>query len=743
MLLQRLSIQRKITLLASLCLASIVGLLVGLSLLRMVHSADMVKASSAKMLTEAAQARIESQGEVQALSIRSQFMDAYQYGNALAKELLTLRELSSTYFGDTDSIRGHISDHLRDALESNPDLLGLSLVFEPDALDAKDALFVGQSDRGSNERGRFALYWSKSLDGNLMSMILPERDMANAQIGLSGEPANFWWLCPRSTRKVCVIEPGFYDVKGTRMLMTSVVFPLIVEDKVIGILSVDISLERLQVLSQTAGRSLYEGQTNVGILTPAGLLAGYSADANKLGQPYAQVDPEQGAELVELLADNSPLHALRDKERLKILVSFQVVPGGKDWGVILEVPEVVLTGPAETLKQELDQSTASGALVELCFGFLAAVLGIFLIWMMARSVTKPVLSIASMLKNIASGEGDLTPRLQYAKQDELGELVGWFNGFLDKLQPTIVEVKRTAGAARDVADQSSDIAIETSLEMEQQYRQIDQVATASNQLTATAQDVAHSAAYAAKAAREADEATRDGLAVIDKTTNSITTLSTLMTSALAQVKSLAENSEKIGLVMEVIRAVAEQTNLLALNASIEAARAGKSGRGFSVVADEVRTLARRTQESVEEIRLVIEALQAGAVQMVKSMNASHRQAQDGAEKVGQAVQALQRIGVAVTVISDRNLQIASAADEQSAVAENVNGNIAAIRNVTESLATRAEEAARISQVLHGLVNQQQALLSQFKVSVTNQWMQGQDAEISLDSQSTKQTGESK
>ncbi|AXN24082.1 TPA: methyl-accepting chemotaxis protein [Pseudomonas aeruginosa] len=713
MFLRRLSIQWKITLLAGLCLLGVVALLVGLSVYRMQHSSVLVKSASTQMLDESARLRLEARGELQALRIQRYFMDAFQYGKGFSRQILFLRDQAQKRFLDAYDLREDLTRQVRTALAANPEVLGLYVVFEPNALDGKDELFVDQPALGSNDKGRFSLYWAQATPGQLESESMIESELADTSSGPSGAAYNAWYTCPKESGQPCVLDPYFDKVGERQLLMTSIAFPLELDGKVIGVMGLDINLSNLQALSEQGNRELYDGVGQVGILSPAGLFAGNSRDAGLLGKNLAKADPQHAGELLQLLAAGKS-RLFNENDDLKVLQPLQPIPGAKPWGVLLEVPKSALLGPALALERQLDDMRREGTWVELGLGLGAAVLGLLVLWLSARGVTRPILGVAHMLRDIASGEGDLTQRLPHTGRDELGELAGWFNRFLDKLQPIIRDVKVSVRDARSTADQSAAISSQTSAGMQQQFREIDQVATASHEMTATAQDVARSAAQAADAARGADQATRDGLALIDRTTQSIDSLAANLTRAMGQVEQLASSSEEIGSVLEVIRAIAEQTNLLALNAAIEAARAGDAGRGFAVVADEVRNLARRTQDSVEQIRGVIEGLQQGTRDVVDAMHGSHRQAQGSVEQVDEAVAALQRIGEAVTVINDMNLQIASAAEEQSSVAEEINRNVAAIRDVTESLSSQAEESAQVSQSLNRLANHQQGLMEQFK-----------------------------
>ncbi|GIZ12006.1 chemotaxis transducer [Pseudomonas sp. NCCP-436] len=714
MLFSHLSIQLKITLLAGLCLLAIVTLLVGASQYQSSHSAHLVREASSSMLEEGAKQRLQARSELQAIRIQRYFMDVYQYGLGFSRQILFLREQAEKRFLDAFDLREDLTRQVRSSLEANPSLLGLYLVFQTNALDGKDELFVDQPELGSNESGRFSLYWAQSKAGVLVSESMSEELLGDTSLGANGIPYNSWYTCPLETRRACVIEPYYDTVDEERILMTSIAFPLELDGKIIGVMGIDISLASLQQLSAEANAELYDGRGHISIFSSQALLAGHSRDASLLSQPVEKAYGEQAGELRELIQKGSKAQLMHN-EMLRELSPFQPIPDARPWTVLMEVPQSALLERATELGIQLDQRRASDSLTALLLGLVAVIIGLLLMWLTARGVTRPILGVAAMLKDIASGEGDLTRRLQYARQDELGELAGWFNRFLDKLQPIIADVKSSVIDARSTADQAAAIASQTSAGMQQQYREVDQVATAFQEMSATAQDVAHNAAQAAEAARHADQASREGQQVIGRTTSTIELLANEMNVAMQEVEGLASSSEQIGSVLEVIRAIAEQTNLLALNAAIEAARAGEAGRGFAVVADEVRNLAKRTQDSVEEIRQVIEGLQSGTREVVSTMHSSHRQAQGSVEQVQEAVASLQRISQAVSLITDMNLQIASAAEEQSSVAEEINRNVASIRDVTESISRQAEESAQVSQNLNRLANHQQGLMDQFRV----------------------------
>ncbi len=387
----------------------------------------------------------------------------------------------------------------------------------------------------------------------------------------------------------------------------------------------------------------------------------------------------------------------------------------RQWGIYIELPRTVVLASALQLHDELETQSQRSVATQLLIGGAISALALLCIWLMARRIVAPIRTVVARLKDIASGEGDLTQRIDLRRDDEIGELAKWFNNFLDKLQSTISQVIDTVAGTRASASLAAQGAARTSAGMQAQYQEVDLVATAFEELSATALQVAGNASSAVSAANQADMAAQEGKSVVADTQQAMSRLMAVISDAKPVVERLAANSDNINDILVVIQGIAEQTNLLALNAAIEAARAGEQGRGFAVVADEVRNLAGRTQNAIIEIQTLITELQSGTEAVVKAIMTGHSQADVTLGKVELSVSVLEQIIHAVGTIHQMNEQIARAAQEQSGVADEINRNVSNIRDVSHTIRAEAASSADNGRELSQLADKQQQLVGQFRV----------------------------
>ncbi|GLQ73204.1 methyl-accepting chemotaxis protein [Vibrio penaeicida] len=331
------------------------------------------------------------------------------------------------------------------------------------------------------------------------------------------------------------------------------------------------------------------------------------------------------------------------------------------------------------------------------------------------SITKPCIDTEEALNDIAEGDGDLTKDLPSNGKDELSHIAAAFNLFTNKIRSIVTDMIPVSEGITSAATQLNQVASDASMKAGEQHQSVDTVASAMNELHASNQEVATSASSAADAAQQAAQLGEQGVSVIDSATSHMSSLSDLLTETEKSTLQLAQDSETVSTVLDVIRGIAEQTNLLALNAAIEAARAGEQGRGFAVVADEVRTLATRTQASTDEIEQIVGNLQARAKTVTSAMektqvqsNATHGQAKEARETLAE-------IGQQISHILDLNQQIADSSAQQTLATEEISKNLVIISENSDQSAAQATQVAQASEVLLSNGQNLQKIIHHFKV----------------------------
>lgn len=396
-------------------------------------------------------------------------------------------------------------------------------------------------------------------------------------------------------------------------------------------------------------------------------------------------------------------------------VSYSTIIPEWDWMIGAGVYVTDIEREVAAARAEIEDNRASTLGFIVVVTVIVVVISLLIGLFVGRTVTKPLKSVSDIMQEIADGDGDLRQRLPEDGTDELSELGRRFNAFVIKIQNTIREVGATTDQVASAAEELSRVASETRSSVQEQGSETDQIASAINEMAATIQQIAGNANEVESAASDADRMARDGSETITNAQGSVNKLSEEIQESARTIDALAEKSDDIQQVLDVIRAVTEQTNLLALNAAIEAARAGEHGRGFSVVADEVRQLAKRSAESADQIREMVDGFVSESRSAVERMNKSRDRSSETVERINHATGALSTIGNSVGQIHDQVTQIATAAEQQSQVAEEINQNVVRIVDAAQRSDTGVTQTNEASQELARLGESLRELVGQFKV----------------------------
>jgi len=702
-----LSVQWKITLLAGACLLITSLSLIGFSVYNAISNQQQIKQQSSASVIDKSEQIVETRALLSATEVSEYLNEALYRAEMLASSAMFQKNLSEENFGDSEELRIALDEMVRRAVLDFESIEGAYLVFKPDMLDGEDNNYVDAEYVGSNDKGRFSPYWMTAENGeNIISNVISEASLSDA---VNSER----FYCPLASGDTCVTTPRVITHDGETFLTSSISVPLMVEETAIGFFGIDLRLDPLASIVANSDTELFSGSGAINLISLDGSLIASDDTSQQVGQLFSSniISNDQLTDL--LFGQEVKTQWSKDDAWLSVFAPIMVA--NQTWGVLFDMPRSSVLSDAEELDAIISQQVESSVQTELVAGVALVFLGLATIAFAASRLVKPIREVAARLEDIASGEGDLTQRLDIKSQDEIGQLSIGFNKFLDKLQSIISDVVDTTLQIGTTTQQSRVAAQQTRSSSDAQFKEVDLVATASEEMTQTASLVVQNAEVAVRAAEKANEVAASGQNVIEQSQAEMIRLVDRMTAAVPVVEELASNNANITEILSVIEGISEQTNLLALNAAIEAARAGEQGRGFAVVADEVRNLASRTQESVGEIRQVIENVQNGTRDVVRAIQDGNDLANDSAAQVQNAAAELSQIFEAIASINDMNSQIVKAAEEQQSVSAEVNQNVSNIRDLSAQILTQAEESEMVSSQIGELSSKQQSLVDQFKV----------------------------
>ncbi|BCO12267.1 methyl-accepting chemotaxis protein [Aeromonas hydrophila] len=630
---------------------------------------------------------LQFQAERYAVQIADLLQQSYQVPLGMAAQLE-----GSMAQPDRLLSRPQVETLLHSRLQQAGGISSIYAQFEPDGYDGQDASWQAGASHSVVGKGSLEIYFTRDQGGQISQQPVDAATSAakyDTSVNEFGIRNSEWYLCGRDTLRPCLMEPYLYEISpGNKMLMTSLTVPVLKAGKFAGITGVDMNLPIFQQLAENLGKSLYDNQAEVTLVSKMGLIVGSNRHADKLGRPLT----EAGL--------TAPTGQEQDTETDFILQQpVRIDAADTQWWLMLKVPKALALSQANTISNQLGdllQATQQQQLIAIVVITLLALA--LLIWFI-QTITAPLSLISRHVSHLSSNEGDLTQQMRIDTHQELIELGGHLNAFLGKLRGMVQGSKQIGQQVHQQAQGMKQTADTMRSSLDEQSLELESVVSAMHQMSTTAVSVA---GYAEQAAQESETATHHistAQQTLSRARTEIHTLVEDMHLADKAVAQVAQRSTNISRILDVIRAIAEQTNLLALNAAIEAARAGDMGRGFAVVADEVRALANKTRESTDEIGQLIGSLQTEVNSSQQLMSTGITRSASTVEGTEQAFEALNQVVTQIQQIHDHISQVATAAEQQSAVSDTINQNLMRIGDAATTLGQEANASHHLSEQL--------------------------------------------
>ena len=630
-----------------------------------------------------------------------------------------------------EHLRELVTTILRANLENNPAYLGSYSAWEPNALDGNDMAYANTTAHDAS--GRFITYWKRDAAGKINRQALEDYESQGTHP--NGVRKGGWYLTPRETGKESVLDPIPYTIQGKTEWLTTISVPIKEKGKFLGVSGTDLRLTFLQKMAEEVNQKIYSGKGRLLIISHQGLLVADSANPGMVGKPLSESLPQSEDILRDVQSGKEAMRA--DSSGKQILGCAPVALGrsGKFWSVLVQLPREVVLADAVALQNELEARASTDVLWQITVGAVITLLGLAGLWYFAGTLTRPLVRATVFAEHVAQGNFD--QQLDVRQQDEIGILADALRTMVEELQEMIgrakakgEEAQKAMGEAQQAMREAQEAKAraehakaegmlaaarqlegvveiitsaseELSAQIEQSSRgaeeqsgRVRETATAMEEMNATVREVASNALQAANASHETKEKAQEGADIVNKAVSGIKTVREQALAVKDDMAQLGNQAEAIGKVMNVIADIADQTNLLALNAAIEAARAGEAGRGFAVVADEVRKLAEKTMAATQEVGEAIHGVQEGTRKNITNVEQAAAAIESATSLSLKSGESLQQILALVAEVNDQVQSIATASEEQSAASDEINHSVEQVSTISMQTAQAMVQANR-------------------------------------------------
>ncbi len=718
------SIQQRIALIGGLCLLATAGILIGYSVYLASSTQQLVSNRVSQQAQDEALQTLQHLGGKYAGEIRAEFTKALEAARGMATTF-AVAKMGAADNGGLEIGRDQVNAVLLNVLKSYPDFNGTYSCWEPDAIDGQDALFAGTQNGNNEQTGRFTPYWTRGADGKIAVQPLVEYDTMDKHP--NGVLKGGWYIGPKENRRESVLGPLPYIVQGKQVWLATLSVPIVVNGRFMGVAGTDYNLDFVQKISQEVSGKLFDGQGEVAIISDQGLVVAESRHPNLIGEHFKQVLPDDWQAALGSIQKGEELARLDDRGMVIVFAPIELGRTGKPWSMMLKIDKDIVLAKAAALEAEMQTQSSRSMLQQIGVGVFISLLAVIALWISSRSVALPIRKAAQLAGAIQ--RGDFSQRLAHRSADEVGQLSASLDRMAESLQQQVHVAERISQGDLTVdvrlASDGDQLGLALRRMVDNLNELVSQVQLSSalindkaGEVTRLSHDLSGGATESASAVTEISATINQMASQIRQTSeyageaNSLSRHSEqsarggneLMATLKGAMQEINQSGQDITNIIRAIEEIATQTNLLALNAAIEAARAGEHGRGFAVVADEVRQLAARSAEAAQRSTRLIQESNARTVK--------------GMELTDETAQALEAIVQGAAQVSQLVDEIASASSQQASGIEQVSLAIEQIDQVVHHNSSNSEQSTQAAQELTQQAEQMIVQVGRFTVRRT-------------------------